>query len=275
VPLTSSVLAGLIARGRGEGARNLNILGGEPGVNLPGVLELLAAVEPRLGMATGSDDGPWSAATGSACLPPLIWNSNFYCAPEVLEAVSGLVALYLPDLKFGCSFCAEALCGAADYWEVVTARLREVSQREPGRMLVRHLLLPGHFSCCTRPALAWLAREIPGVRVSLKRDYLVMPQARSDARLRRFLTPEEVDLAAGLATSLGLNYQLSGTTPCDLAAATACPHAAGNGQPAGSRPPQTLEIAISPQGQVFLRHPTRAAAAAVARACGGEATKEA
>ena len=73
--------------------------------------------------------------------------------------------------------------------------------REGKRLLVRHLLMPGHFDCCTRPALEWLA-TLPGVEVSLLTQYVAPPQARGE--LADELTADEVVRARELAEALGL-----------------------------------------------------------------------
>ena len=222
--LTPAGLAELVARGRAQGARNLNILGGEPTVNLPALLELFATAED---------------------LPPLVWNSNLYATAEALAMVEPLVDTYLPDLKFGNAACAARLAGAEDYWDVVRARLLKLPR---ARTIVRHLALPGHFDCCTRPALQWLAEAMPGVRVSLKLDYLVMPAARADAALGRFLRADEARQAREFAESLGLKLLAQAPPPAD---------APGEGPGSGI----DVEMVISPEGGIYLRHPTREAAA--------------
>ncbi len=34
-----------------------------------------------------------------------------------------------------------------------------------GDVIIRHLVLPGHLDCCTKPALEWMARNLPRDRV--------------------------------------------------------------------------------------------------------------
>ncbi len=223
-PLTPERLRAIIARGLAEGARNVSFHGGEPTVNLPALLRLFAAL-----------DG----------LPPIVWNSNLYCTAETLEAIRGIPTVYLADLKFGNAACAERIAGAGDYWDVVRARLRQVAEAEPGKLLVRHLVLPGHPECCTRPALEWLAADLSAARVSLKTDYLVMPDARGDPQLGRFLTAEEIRQAERLAADLGI----------PLAAGP--DFAAVRDAPPQGREPLDVELVISPTGAIFLHHPTR------------------
>jgi len=229
--LTPSLLKSIVRRGRKEGARNLNILGGEPFVNLPALLKLIAAVTD---------------------LPPVVWNTNLYCSSESLQMVRGIPAVYLPDLKFGNTKCAERICGANDYWDIVRRRLKELYEEGAERIIIRHLILPGHVECCTLPVLEWIAKNIPDVQVSLKSDYLLMPAAREDADLGRFLTPAEVYKAEAVARDLGLS----------LAARRQAGEIRGRIRKKSPRLRSferntDAEIIISPSGEIYLRQPTR------------------
>jgi uncharacterized Fe-S radical SAM superfamily protein PflX len=64
-----------------------------------------------------------------------------------------------------------------DYWRVVTGCIARVALRTGAAVIVRHLLMPGHFDCCTAPALSWLATQ-PTVQVSLLTQYLAPAHAR-------------------------------------------------------------------------------------------------
>ena len=228
VPLTADRLRAITERGRREGARNLNILGGEPMVNLPALL----------GVLRECDD-----------LPPLVWNTNLYSTDDALSMVGGLPDVWLVDLKFGNGACAKSIAEAEDYWDVVRGRLARLCGQEGDKVIVRHLALPGHIDCCTRPALEWLATHLLDARVSLKLDYVVMPAARRDDRLGRFLSEAEGSRAKELAHSLGLRLVPQGG-----------PGIAEPGVPQeGADAKMNVEWVISPRGQVFLRHPTREA----------------
>jgi putative pyruvate formate lyase activating enzyme len=87
-----------------------------------------------------------------------------------------------------------------DYWEVVTKSIARV-HAAGGRLLVRHLLMPGHFHCCTEPVLRWLA-TLAGAEVSLLTQYLAPAQARGE--LAGELAEGDVVGAEKLATDLGL-----------------------------------------------------------------------
>jgi putative pyruvate formate lyase activating enzyme len=240
--LTAARLRELVAHGRKQGARNLNFLGGDPGVNLPALLRLFAAFS-KWRMPPACAHNPEDCAT-----PPLVWNTNLYCTAETLERADEIADLYLPDLKFGNHVCAQKIAEAGDYWDVVRERLRELYGRAKDRIVLRHLVLPGHVDCCTRPALEWVAREMPAVRLSLKLDYLAMPRSRGDERLGRFLRDEEGEQALRLVESLGLRTaSLAEVAPRPPTG----PAAAG----------RDFEVVIAPSGEMYLRIPTQEAMA--------------
>ncbi len=136
---------------------------------------------------------------------PAVLNSNFYLTDAALDLLDGAMDLYLPDFKFGPATgpqsCGERIGGMPDYWAVVTGCMDQV-YREGKALLVRHLLMPGHFECCTVPVLHWLA-ERPDIRVSLLTQYLAPAQARGE--LAETLTQADIDQAMALAQRLKLD----------------------------------------------------------------------
>jgi putative pyruvate formate lyase activating enzyme len=181
-PLTSDLLAETMVAGRRGGARNLQWVGGEPTVHLPAILDAMA----------GCDD-----------LLPVIWKSNLYATPESIDLLDGIVDVYLADLKFGNDQCAQRIAGVPGYWAVVTRNLRLVAAR--GELVVRHLLLPGHFDCCYRPVVDWLRRSMPQVKFSLRTGYLPRWHAHRHPELTRPLQPGTADRATALAHASQLN----------------------------------------------------------------------
>ena len=57
-----------------------------------------------------------------------------------------------------------------NYLAVVTRNLLTAAGQ--GDLIVRHLLLPGHFDCCFRPIVAWLKANLPGAKFSVRDGYL-------------------------------------------------------------------------------------------------------
>lgn len=170
----------IIDRRIGQGARTLNLLGGEPAVNVYGILKLLSRLRPET---------------------TVIWNSNMYYNEIVNELIEGLIDVYLADLKVGNGRCAETILGAADYLDATRKNIIKASRR--GRVIVRHVILPGHAECCLRPVLNWLAEELPAVEVSLRSDYF--PPAGATASPDGYLSRNEFQNAIQFASQLRLN----------------------------------------------------------------------
>jgi len=180
-PLTADWLREILDWAAGQGARTLQWIGGEPTIHLPAILQALEQCQTRL---------------------PVVWKSDFYATPESLALLDGVVDTYLPDFKFGNSECALRIAGVPRYFEVVTRNLLDAATR--GRLLVRHLLLPGHEDCCFRPILDWMRSHLPDVPLSIRNGYLPRWRAARHAELDRPLQRDAGERAIRLAASYGL-----------------------------------------------------------------------
>lgn len=185
VVVTPQQLAARIRQRQAEGARSICFIGGDPVPHIPFILETLDCL-------------------GADRQIPAVFNSNFYLTGPALDLLAGNIDLYLPDLKFGPTTgpqsCGEAIGGMPNYWTVVTRSIDRV-WKAGEQVMVRHLLMPGHFTCCTRPILHWLA-ERQGINVSLLTQYLAPAHARGC--LAAALADEEIRQARSLATQLKL-----------------------------------------------------------------------
>lgn len=186
VTVSPEQLAARMVERQGQGARSICFIGGDPAPHIPFILAALDVLGTRKSV-------------------PTVLNSNLYLTDVALDLLDGAIDIYLPDLKFGPAVgpesCGERIGGMPDYWTVVTGcidRLHEAGKR----ILVRHLLMPGHFACCTEPILHWLAAR-PKVEVSLLTQYLAPAHAKGE--LAASLTDQEVAQAMMLARALELS----------------------------------------------------------------------
>jgi putative pyruvate formate lyase activating enzyme len=173
--------AGDFGRVVSRGARTINLLGGEPSMHLHTILEIAAAAESPL---------------------PIVLNSNMYMTPEVIELLDGVVTLYLADFKFGNDMCAERIAGVRRYVGVVTRNLLLASGRS--RVIVRHLLMPGHVECCLRPVASWMAEHLPEAEITLMTGYLPAWRAVGMPGLSGCLSEAERTEADRVIDELGL-----------------------------------------------------------------------
>jgi putative pyruvate formate lyase activating enzyme len=179
--LTSEFFDAAVEWGRSRGARNIQWVGGEPTVHLPGILRVMAQC-PKL--------------------PPVVWKSDFYGTPQAFELLDGVVDVYVADFKFGNDQCALRLASVRNYTAVVTRNLLTAARQ--GRLIVRHLLLPGHYDCCYRPILAWLKENMPDVSLSLRDGYLPSWRSVHFAEIAKTLDKRVANDARDLADRIGL-----------------------------------------------------------------------
>lgn len=183
-----------------HGARTINLLGGEPSLHLHTILEIAAA-------ARASDDTPM----------PLILNSNFYMTPEVIDLLEGVAKIYLADFKFGPGACASSIARIDRYWSVVTRNLLHAKQqcdRTGATLMVRHLVMPGHVDCCTRPVVDWMKAHMPDVGLHVMEGYVPAWRAAQDPILGRLVNPLESHAACELRVTAARRTEAkSGSTP--------------------------------------------------------------
>lgn len=180
--LTSQFLAETIANGGRQGAKNIQWVGGEPTIHLPAILEAMAGCDRLL---------------------PVVWKSNFFGTIEGFALLDGLIDVYVADFKFGNNTCARQIAGVDGYMEIVTRNLLLAAQGT--RLIVRHLLLPGHFECCYRPIVDWMCRHLPAVPLRIMTGYLPRWRAACRQELASTLGREAGDRAIAFAREKGLN----------------------------------------------------------------------
>ncbi|MBN1677826.1 MAG: radical SAM protein [Candidatus Thermoplasmatota archaeon] len=173
--------------GRGRGglrvrARNVNWVGGDPTSNLPFILDVLRHCDANL---------------------PQVWNSNMYVTEKTMRLLDGVIDIYLTDFKYGNDRCAERLSNAADYMRIMTRN--HLLARRQAEMIIRHLVLPNHFKCCTEPALRWISENLRDVKVNVMGQYRPEHRAREHPDIDRPLRMDEYEAAIELAEELGLD----------------------------------------------------------------------
>lgn len=165
-----------------RGAKTITFIGGEPGLHPHTILRVAEAAGRRL---------------------PIALKTNLYLTPKTLDLLDGVVSVYVVDYKFGSDRCAKSLAGIERYTGVMQRNLRIVARR--GKLIVRHLLMPGHLDCCLRPVAEWIADNLPGADFRLMEGYVPAWRAECDAHLGRTCSASELAEAAALIQSLGLN----------------------------------------------------------------------
>jgi putative pyruvate formate lyase activating enzyme len=179
--LTSESFNDAVNWGISQGARNVQWVGGEPTIHLPALLQIMQQC-PNL--------------------PPVVWKSDFHFTPEALALLDGVADIYVADYKFGNAECAHRLGGGNHYLETVQRNLLLASRQ--GRLIVRHLLMPGHLECCFEPVVRWLKENLPEAEFSLRLGYLPSWRASHFAELGHPVSRLETRAARQIAEESGL-----------------------------------------------------------------------
>ncbi|MGC8812232.1 MAG: radical SAM protein [Candidatus Aenigmatarchaeota archaeon] len=182
--ITPKELARIIERRREQGCRNVNLVGGEPTPNLLSILESLKYCNANV---------------------PVVWNSNFYMSEKTMKILEGIVDLYLPDFKYGNDECALRLSKVKNYFEIVS-RNHSIAASQ-AEVTVRHLVLPNHVDCCSKPVLEWIAKNIRDkCIVNIMDQYRPEFKAVEHIDINRNITREEFEEVIRYARKLNLNY---------------------------------------------------------------------
>ena len=128
-----------------------------------------------------------SLAKSKGLTIPIVYNTSAYETAAAIERLSGLVDVYLPDLKYKNAELSARFSGCSNYFEIAVAaisamfaqvghlRLNENGIAICG-VLIRHLVLPG-CAFDTRDILDEIAaRFSPDCHLSLMRQYTPFPE---------------------------------------------------------------------------------------------------
>jgi len=185
-PVQSEWLAGRIDKMREEGCRNMNFVGGEPTPSMLPILKTLKLCKSNA---------------------PVVWNSNFYMSEKTMKILDGIVDMHLSDFKYGNSECASHFSKVPNYFEICSRNhLLATRQTE---ITVRHLVLPDHVECCSKPILDWIAKNIRrNCIVNLMDQYA--PQYRADqyTDINRKISEDEFNAVVKYAKKLKINYMV-------------------------------------------------------------------
>ena len=72
---------------------------------------------------------------------------------------------------------------------------------------VRHLVLPNHTNCCTKPVLEWISKNIKNkCIVNIMDQYRPEYLAKDYPDINRRIKKEEFEIAVNTAKELNINY---------------------------------------------------------------------
>lgn len=231
LPTTPQELAAIMWLLRMEGCHNINLVGGNPTIHLHTILESIGYLQiqgPPMDViksvrriqsdvflnypinstyATYHPTGEFNA--------PILWNDNFFMSEETMQLLRTVVDIWLPDFKFGPEKkCATTMSRTPWYWDTIRRNLSLIHKWGED-FTIRHLVMPNHVDCCTRPILEWLSEEMSEVQVNIMDQY--HPDSFTDPtstkynsryeEISRGLYQSEWNTALRYADELGIRYK--------------------------------------------------------------------
>ncbi len=206
-------------------------------------LELQAQGAHNINLVTATQHLPAVTAALDLARPalfiPVVYNCGGYERPQIIEALSDYVDVWLPDLKYYDSRLSARYSQAADFFAYASAAIRQmIAQAGPPALdengimrsgvIIRHMVLPGAKDDSIR-LLHWMKEALPENQfyISLLSQYTPFYQAASGSypEIARRITTYEyqkvVDAALDLELSTGFMQEKSSakeeyTPPFDL-----------------------------------------------------------
>ncbi len=146
---------------------------------------------------------------------PIVYNSNAYELPETLRMLSGLVDIFLPDLKYFDNRLGERYSGVSKYFDYASNAIRTMfdmtgptqldsaGQLRRG-LIIRHLVLPWQWRDSCR-CLDWIYGTFGDqVYVSIMNQYMPLYKACRHPEINRPLTTLEYQKVIRHARNIGI-----------------------------------------------------------------------
>ena len=194
--ITIERLAELFLKQQSDGANNINLV--TPTHFVPQIVEAVHIARER-GLTL-----------------PIVYNTGSYENVETIERLSGIVDVYLPDLKYFSPELSAKYSGAADYFDrasaAIDAMVKQVGEPEFDErgimvkgVLVRHLVLPGFVEDSKKIIKYLHERYGDSIFISIMNQYTPMSGIGAKyPELDRKVTGKEYDEVVDYAIEIGV-----------------------------------------------------------------------
>ncbi|MFW9867286.1 MAG: radical SAM protein [Candidatus Thorarchaeota archaeon] len=183
---SSKELATIAEKLVNKGAININYVGGDPIPNIHTII------------------GSLNYQQSNICQ---LWNSNFFLTEKSLSLIIDFIDFWLPDFKYGNNKCAKRLSGIDKYFDIVSRNHKRVHDKGSGEICIRHLVMPNHIECCSKPILDYIAKELPKAVVNIMGQYRPQYKAYQYSEINRRPSSEEMQSVRNYADKLGILWR--------------------------------------------------------------------
>jgi len=179
-------LAALAHRLVEKGAININYVGGDP---IPNIHTIVGSLQYQTSNITQ------------------LWNSNFFLTDKSLSLILDLMDFWLPDWKYGNNECGKKFSGIDNYFDVIARNHKRIHDEGSGEIIIRHLIMPNHIECCSKPILDYVAKELPNVVVNLMKQFRPEYLSHNYKEINRRPLMGEIHEVKNYADDLGILYE--------------------------------------------------------------------
>ena len=151
---------------------------------------------------------------------PIAYNTNGFDSVELIEALDGVIDIYLPDMKYYKNENAKKFSNASNYFsnainaiKLMHAQVKDFVYDDYGilkrGLIVRHLILPNNISGIYDILIELKNNDMCDVILSLMSQYSPQYQALNYEELSSPITKKEYDEIIDYAASLGFENILA------------------------------------------------------------------
>ncbi len=169
-----------------KGALNINYVGGDPIPNIHTILGSLIYQNINI------------------CQ---LWNSNFYLTEQSLSLIIDFIDFWLPDWKYGNNKCGKKYSGIENYLDVIARNHKRVHDEGSGEIIIRHLVMPNHIECCSKPILDYVAKELPKAVMNIMGQFRPVFHSSNYPEINRRPTSKEIQEVKNYADKLGILWR--------------------------------------------------------------------
>ncbi|MBY9010215.1 MAG: radical SAM protein [Candidatus Lokiarchaeota archaeon] len=179
-------LANLADRLVEKGAININYVGGDP---IPNIHTIVGSLQYQTSNITQ------------------LWNSNFFMTDKSLSVIIDLIDFWLPDWKYGNNVCGMKYSGIENYFDVIARNHKRIHDEGSGEIIIRHLVLPNHVECCSKPILDFIAKKVPKCVVNIMQQFRPEYLSHNYKEINRRPSMGEIHAVKNYADDLGILYE--------------------------------------------------------------------
>lgn len=131
---------------------------------------------------------------------PIVYNCSGYEKKETLDLLSGIIDIYLTDIKYADKALAKVYSNSIDYPEIAQTAAKTMYQQQPDLIwddnllkkgvIIRHLVLPNHVKN-TLEILKWIKQNTPDLLTSIMFQFQPYFKAKKFEKLNRRVNCQE------------------------------------------------------------------------------------